>query len=145
MELKDNLIRMRKAKGLSQIAVAERLGISRQAISRWETGFSTPSTENLRNLAKLYDVSVDELLGLDKASLPRETPDAEQSDAPFVRLTNRRRRIYFAAAVLLLIAVVFAFFAMRTRVVPEEDAVPVGNLDVKPWDSDSASRFPLEW
>lgn len=47
---------------MTQEFVAEQLGVSRQAVSKWETGLSDPSTSNLLALAKLYDVSTEELL-----------------------------------------------------------------------------------
>ena len=46
MELSERLVRLRKQKGLSQFDVAESLHISRQAISKWESGSSIPSTDN---------------------------------------------------------------------------------------------------
>ena len=52
----------RTAANYTQEYVAEALGISRQAVSKWENGTSEPSTANLMALAKLYGVSVDELL-----------------------------------------------------------------------------------
>ena len=52
----------RTAAGYTQEYVAEALGVSRQAVSKWENGTSEPSTANLMALAKLYGVSVDELL-----------------------------------------------------------------------------------
>lgn len=47
---------------MTQELVAESLGVSRQAVSKWENGISDPSTTNLLALAKLYEVSVEELL-----------------------------------------------------------------------------------
>ena len=52
----------RTAAGFTQEYVAEALGVSRQAVSKWENGASEPSTANLMALAKLYGLSVDELL-----------------------------------------------------------------------------------
>ena len=52
----------RKAAGLSQESLGERLGVSRQAVSKWESGASDPSTSNLLALAKLYGVSAEDLL-----------------------------------------------------------------------------------
>lgn len=62
MELYEKLIHLRKQKGLSQLKLAEELGVSRQAISKWEVGTAVPSTENLRSLSKLYGVSLDYLV-----------------------------------------------------------------------------------
>ena len=47
---------------MTQEFVAESLGVSRQAVSKWENGMSDPSTSNLLALAKLYEVSVEEIL-----------------------------------------------------------------------------------
>ncbi len=49
--------------GMTQELLAERLGVSRQAVSKWEMGQSDPSTANLLSLAQLFGVSVEELLG----------------------------------------------------------------------------------
>lgn len=58
----NRLYELRKKKGLSQEALAEKLGISRQSVSKWERAESSPDTDNLIALAKLYGVSLDELL-----------------------------------------------------------------------------------
>ena len=62
MNLKDNLKRLRKEHNLSQEDLAEKLGVSRQSVSKWEQGITDPSTANLFALAKLFGVSVEELL-----------------------------------------------------------------------------------
>ena len=53
----------RTQKGLSQEKIAEMLDVSRQAVTKWEAGQTTPSSDNLIALANLYDVSLDELIG----------------------------------------------------------------------------------
>ncbi|MGN0642231.1 MAG: helix-turn-helix transcriptional regulator [Huintestinicola sp.] len=58
-----NLKKLRKAKGLSQEQVAERLNVSRQAVAKWENGESLPDIYNCQALAELYDITVDSLLG----------------------------------------------------------------------------------
>ena len=58
----DRLIARRKAAGLSQEALADRLGVSRQAVSKWERVESSPDTDNLIALAALYGITLDELL-----------------------------------------------------------------------------------
>lgn len=62
MELKEKLVALRKEKGLTQLVVAEKLNVSRQAISRWESGTALPSTDNLRCLGALYEVPIDYLV-----------------------------------------------------------------------------------
>lgn len=62
MKLEEKLIYLRKKQGLSQLQLAEMMDISRQAVSRWETGSAVPSTENLKILSERYGVSLDYLL-----------------------------------------------------------------------------------
>jgi len=63
METKNILLELRTAKGLSQDELAEKVFVSRQAVSRWENGETTPNTETLKLLSKLFDVSINTLLG----------------------------------------------------------------------------------
>ena len=63
MEAKDMLLKLRTEHGLSQDALAEKLFVTRQAVSRWERGDTLPNTETLKLLSKLYDVSINTLLG----------------------------------------------------------------------------------
>lgn len=62
MTFGEKLIRLRKGQGLSQEALAEALGVSRQAVSRWEQGTALPDAGKLLPCARLFQVSVDWLL-----------------------------------------------------------------------------------
>ena len=62
MTLGEQIKRAREERRLTQEQLAEAMEISRQAVSKWEKGLSSPSTANLLALAKLYGVSVEELL-----------------------------------------------------------------------------------
>jgi len=66
VEIANRLVQLRKEKGFSQESLAEQLGISRQAVSKWERAESSPDTSNLISLAKLYGVSLDELVNVDQ-------------------------------------------------------------------------------
>ena len=63
MDTKDILLQLRTQKGLSQEELAEKLFVTRQAVSRWENGETTPNTETLKRLSALFDVSINTLLG----------------------------------------------------------------------------------
>ena len=65
MEFNNKLYSLRKQKGLSQEELANRLNVSRQTISKWEVGDSTPDMEKLIALSDLFEISLDELV-LDK-------------------------------------------------------------------------------
>lgn len=63
METKDVILELRTKSGLSQDELAEKVFVTRQAVSRWETGKTLPDTETLKLLSKLFDVSINTLLG----------------------------------------------------------------------------------
>ena len=63
MDTKDVIFQLRTQKGLSQDELAEKLFVTRQAVSRWETGETTPNTETLKLLSAFFDVSINTLLG----------------------------------------------------------------------------------
>ncbi len=68
MDTKDILLQLRTRKGLSQEQLAEKLFVTRQAVSRWENGGTVPNTETLKLLSRLFDVSINTLLGLAAAA-----------------------------------------------------------------------------
>lgn len=63
METKNVIYELRTGKGMLQDELAEKLFVTRQAVSRWETGETTPNTETLKLLSQLFDVSINTLLG----------------------------------------------------------------------------------
>ena len=63
MDTKDIILELRMKKGMSQDELAEKVFVTRQADSRWETGETTPNTETLKLLSKLFDVSITTRLG----------------------------------------------------------------------------------
>ena len=63
METKDIITELRTKNGMSQAELAEKVYVTRQAVSRWETGETQPNTETLKLLSKLFDVSINTLLG----------------------------------------------------------------------------------
>ena len=63
METKNVIYELRAGKGMSQDELAEKLFVTRQAVSRWENGETVPNTETLKLLSRLFDVSINTLLG----------------------------------------------------------------------------------
>lgn len=78
MNLGERLYALRKAKGLSQEEVAERLSVTRQTVSKWETGQSTPDFDKVMPLCELYDISTEELF----TGNPTDVPAAVSADEP---------------------------------------------------------------
>ncbi|MBQ9894729.1 MAG: helix-turn-helix transcriptional regulator [Ruminococcus sp.] len=71
MEFNNKLYDLRKQKGFSQEELANRLNVSRQTVSKWEVGDSTPDMEKLVAISDLFEISLDELV-LDKAPVSSE-------------------------------------------------------------------------
>lgn len=67
MTLEEQIKYYRKQAGLSQEKMAEKIGVSRQAITKWENGTGTPDIANLMAIANLFQISVDELLSNEKS------------------------------------------------------------------------------
>lgn len=85
IEIANRLVQLRKKNNMSQEELAEKLGISRQAVSKWERAEASPDTDNLISLAKLYNVSLDDLLKSEDAPEPsrqdRSNSEANPDDA----------------------------------------------------------------
>lgn len=105
MTISEKLIHLRRRSGFSQEELADRLGVSRQAVSRWETGTALPDAGNLRALSKLYRVTADYLLNDDFGS---------DEDIPVIREARKdsRRLILFCLIVLEVLAVIVQFMTM---------------------------------
>ncbi len=76
MTIGQKILNLRKARGWSQEELADRIGVTRQAVSRWESDTAKPDADKLIGLCKLFGVSADYLLGLDmpKAEKAKEPP-----------------------------------------------------------------------
>lgn len=84
----DRLVQLRKEKGLSQEALAAKLGVSRQAISKWERAEASPDTDNLIALADIYGITLDALLDSEKeipSAEPKTEPEAEKKEEKPIR------------------------------------------------------------
>ena len=95
MKLCEKLYELRRAAGLSQEELAERLNVSRQAVSKWENGAAQPELSKLVELSRLYGVSVDELLRKRKRVTPRP-PRLSTLPRPRLRRIPLPRRRRFA-------------------------------------------------
>lgn len=87
MEFNNKLYNLRKQKGFSQEELANRLNVSRQTISKWEVGDSTPDMEKLIAISDLFEISLDELVK-DKVPAHFEEPSAKSEI-----LTELRQKI----------------------------------------------------
>ena len=84
MKLSEKIAALRKSHGLSQEALAEKLNVSRQTVSRWETGTAMPDAANLLQLSRLFHVTADQLLN-DEYQSGGDPPQAQEEKAEGVR------------------------------------------------------------
>lgn len=96
MRLSDKIVKLRKRNGWSQEELAEKLDVSRQAVSRWEGGTAQPDAANVLNLSKLFEVTADYLLNDDYES---------DLDVPAVRQTKAEAKDKIRKVTGLCIAV----------------------------------------
>ena len=154
MTFAEKLIRLRKREGWSQEALAESLGVSRQAVSRWEQGTAMPSADNLIYLSKLYGITLDALVhgeniqaDIQAEEQNAESPNAENTPTDRSHLgrsvfSGRRKLIALALCVLAvgLIALLIAFHSL-----PKKDDIPsLEEWEHEVWDMSSAEAFSFQ-
>ena len=103
MKLPDKIIKHRKANGWSQEDFAEKLNVSRQAVSRWENGTALPDAQNLLQISKLFGVSADYLLNDDYESdndIPAVKTATDETEALFLR----KKRLHLIAAICFTVS-----------------------------------------
>ena len=142
MDMREKLTSLRIENGFSQQELAERLNVTRQAISMWESGATIPSIDSLILLSKLYGMSVDELLGLASGKKDEEAKAEDPANAG-----KGPRRLLIAAALLLaaLVIAVSAYLMWKSESdaevteaynlyeLNETDVPDVDNLNILPW------------
>ena len=79
VETANRLVKLRKRSGLSQEELADRIGVSRQAVSKWERAESSPDTDNLIALANTYGIKIDDMLNKDENDAAIGTSASSQS------------------------------------------------------------------
>lgn len=146
MTLEKKLVRLRKKEGMSQAEVSEKLDVSRQAVSRWESGDSRPSTEKLQAICKLYNVKLDELLNERCEELPLEKSESIKTECkPEQRKKEKNcigiRRGVIVAMILALVVCCF-FWYMSTKKGPFLDLHEIqGEENI----SHETPEFNLDW
>lgn len=121
MTLPERLIKLRKAAGLSQEEVADKLEVTRQTVSKWETGQSSPDLDKVLPLCSLYNVTPDELLhdgGSEEADEQKAKDGAARAEELFDKSAAKKKTIgilsgimlYFVAIAFIMVAIPVAKF-----------------------------------
>lgn len=109
MELNENIKRLRKKIGLSQELLAEKMQVSRQAVSKWETGAAKPSTQNLIELSQIFGVQLSEVIGAESGEASRESFDPESSETGVFSASAAPSKVRKAAWIISLCLAVLPF------------------------------------
>lgn len=141
MSLAEKLVYLRKQKGLTQMALAEKLNVSRQAISRWEVGAAVPSTENLRVLSDLYGVSFDYLLDETTELTGKKIENKEPSVATG-RLSHKT--ILICILLLVMTIAISLGFVWRAKNRHQGSVTPIEDMNTKDENEYSQITFSFE-
>lgn len=146
MNLAEKLIYLRKKQGLTQLELAEKLDVSRQAVSRWEVGATIPSTDNLKILGDLYEVPVDYLLNEELESIAKKDEDAQEQSTQELKKKDiflNRRRIYVGVAVILaLLAIIISTSVVHNQ--NQEQVIPMEAMTTFGEDEFSSVVLPIK-
>ena len=149
MSFAKKMIELRKQQNLSQQDLADRLGVSRQAISRWETGAVQPLADSVKSLAQVFQVSTDYLLNDDLDTptpphSPQPAPTPQEEPTP----TRKHRKWLLALAALAAAAVLVLVTAMGTAYYlqwKERQPVPASEMLTEKDDGKADGTFDLTW
>ena len=115
MTLDKKLARLRKREGLSQAEVSEELDVSRQAVTKWETGTSRPSIENLQSLSRLYNVPLEYLLDESGDEVPAPAPAAPAAERGPEQKTQKKEKQWMRWLVIgaVVLALLLCFLVWK--------------------------------
>lgn len=143
MTLGEKLFALRKEKGLTQLKLAEMMNVSRQAVSRWESGDTVPSTDNLKYLGDLYGVPLEYLLHDDAPELIHADLELGKEKAVSVdEVKVKKRNIVLAFIVVGIILVVLCSMALLFNNKGEE---PVPMKEIEGSDMVITDEFDMDW
>lgn len=102
VEIANNLVKLRKQFGLSQEELAEKIGVSRQAVSKWERSESSPDTDNLIALSKIYNITIDEMINSEANPFQNTT----EHDENVKNRAEEKKRIDFGGFPIAILATI---------------------------------------
>lgn len=114
MKFNENLKYLRKQAGLTQEQLAEKLNVSRQAITKWESGQSLPDIENLKELSFMFSVSMDSLVG-----------DIESKSTLKIKKKIDDIGYYILSLVVILVSSLFSIFRLINHITENENIIVI--------------------
>ena len=121
MDIGEKIFALRKQKNLSQEALAEKVGVARQTISKWELGETAPDIKQAKELSKIFQVSLDELTGNDVKEVLIEKVSNTEKLAAIVRKILKVFGILIVVSIILTIAGIIGFTGIGTKTAIEHE------------------------
>lgn len=142
MKLEEKLVVLRKEQGLTQMEIAEKIDVSRQAISKWESGSAVPSIENLKHICELYGVSVDYLL------YDNSTPQGRQEVIEkklYERKWKRKLKKWLLIIACIILFVVIGVLIYGKIVARKTQNFSFDEMESESWDNTETDGFSMSW
>lgn len=117
MKFCEKLIQLRKQKGYSQENLAERLGVSRQAVSRWENGETTPDMSVLIKICEVYNISADYLIR-DDYEKEEDIPVIQQKNKEIIEVRKKNSKLLLISAIMFIVV---SFCALMSLITAQSD------------------------
>lgn len=112
MTIADKILKLRKEQGLSQEAFAEKLGVSRQSVSKWESGTAVPDTEKILAMSELFGVSTDYLLKGEEAPVPETKEEEKVEEKEVVTKGKKKSKAKIIISIILVLAILIPAIAI---------------------------------
>lgn len=157
MDFAERLATLRQEQDLTQEELAEKLNISRQSVSRWESRMSIPNMDSLILLSNFFGISMDELVKRipeeppapaipeADAAEPVVEPAPEQSDESTARRNVWKKRLLYAVTILLVVFGSLAVLSHKnSRDISEEKTMPLEDLHTETDDGEDFETFSFE-
>lgn len=139
----EKLVELRKKKGLTQLKLAEMMNVSRQAVSRWESGDTVPSIDNLKYLGDLYGVPLEYLLHDDAPELIHADLVLEKETAASTDIVKAKRKSIVLAFLLIGVVIVALFAIALQSNYRVEEQIPMEEIEGS--DMIITDEFNLDW
>lgn len=124
MKLGENILKLRKQRGLSQEQLGEQVDVTRQTISNWELGETTPNPEQLKLLSKVLNVSVDELIDNDiKGILETKVSNTEKLAGIIIKILKVIGILFVVFLVIDVIAFIMFIVIKKDPIIEHTESV----------------------
>lgn len=121
MKFYEKLFELRKEKGYSQEELADKLNVARQTISKWENGTTTPDFDNLIELSKLFEISIDEFVGNDFSKEKTNKEQTEDKNQNMIvdkeKSKNKKKKVKKIFLIIFLIVFIIATIMFVVKVI----------------------------